>query len=440
MIMKRKGKTSYIFIAISTAIVGVALFGAFYALGILSLNEAICCFVFNFPLFSLLIFICNEEDEREAFEKMPTDFYSYSLQIFTYLKFHSDRDYVHTLASEYIEKVTESTSKKELREKALVRCSDFYEDFGLDKKLKDFIEGLKHQAPYDHKLLFFEYVCKINKASGYKFDSLLKDLAFALSLNGDDATRIKNENSDHRKTKEFLLLSIALMAKVMYVDWSNMVCELDIIKAFIWKHDKEHFQTWMKELKDIVKNIGFKINVASTIDLINEKFVYAQKEELLFCLFDVAYADGKCTYEETELLKRFVAELTGMEYSYYEAYYKREQDSRRKSWDETKSEWKSKTKDSRSDFDEDKNSNESDSSQSKSSYRNISTELQKAYAVLNIPVDATDSELRACRRNFMRINHPDLFANRGAEAVEKATLKCQDFNKAFDIVKKSRGM
>ncbi|MBE6326735.1 MAG: J domain-containing protein [Bacteroidales bacterium] len=65
----------------------------------------------------------------------------------------------------------------------------------------------------------------------------------------------------------------------------------------------------------------------------------------------------------------------------------------------------------------------------------ISAELQKAYAVLGISVDATPSEINACKRNLLRLNHPDLVATRGQEAVSAATLKCQKINQAYELLR-----
>jgi DnaJ-class molecular chaperone len=55
--------------------------------------------------------------------------------------------------------------------------------------------------------------------------------------------------------------------------------------------------------------------------------------------------------------------------------------------------------------------------------------------VLGIPVDATPSEINACKRNLLRLNHPDLVATRGQEAVNNATLKCQRINQAYELLK-----
>ena len=88
--------------------------------------------------------------------------------------------------------------------------------------------------------------------------------------------------------------------------------------------------------------------------------------------------------------------------------------------------------------DDDEKKTEDSSSASGNSHKttpSISPELQKAYAVLGIPVDATPSEINACKRNLLRLNHPDLVATKGQEAVNNATLKCQRINQAYELLK-----
>ena len=86
------------------------------------------------------------------------------------------------------------------------------------------------------------------------------------------------------------------------------------------------------------------------------------------------------------------------------------------------------------------NGNSQEDNNQSNSQPKYTSELEKAYAALGIDKDASDKEIRACWRNQIRVNHPDLMESKGAEAVMKATVKCQELNKAFEIVKASRGM
>lgn len=62
------------------------------------------------------------------------------------------------------------------------------------------------------------------------------------------------------------------------------------------------------------------------------------------------------------------------------------------------------------------------------------------YAVLGLPADATDEQVRAAWRRLMRENHPDTLAARGvpAEFVKRATDKVAGINAAWDRIKRDR--
>lgn len=63
-----------------------------------------------------------------------------------------------------------------------------------------------------------------------------------------------------------------------------------------------------------------------------------------------------------------------------------------------------------------------------------------AYAVLGLPKDATDEQVRAAWRRLMRENHPDAMASRGAskDLIQRATDKVAEINSAWDRIKRER--
>ena len=65
-----------------------------------------------------------------------------------------------------------------------------------------------------------------------------------------------------------------------------------------------------------------------------------------------------------------------------------------------------------------------------------------AYAVLGLPPNATDAEVRAAWRKLMRENHPDALASRGVpkEFIDRATNKVAEINNAWDRIKRERRM
>jgi DnaJ like chaperone protein len=62
------------------------------------------------------------------------------------------------------------------------------------------------------------------------------------------------------------------------------------------------------------------------------------------------------------------------------------------------------------------------------------------YAVLGLPRDASDEQVRATWRKLMRENHPDTLAARGvpADFVKRATDKVAEINAAWDRIKRER--
>ena len=208
-----------------------------------------------------------------------------------------------------------------------------------------------------------------------------------------------------------MTLTLELLVEAMKVDRSKMVCEFDVIKAFILKYDKENFQKRVSEVKKHLNYAYIEVNVEGTCTKISKQFRQNDqiREEILKILIDLIYADT-CTNVELNLLKN-VAERLKISKSTF--------DFMRRKYEKKKNKDKQESKDSQPKY---------------------TSELEKAYAALGIDKDASDKEIRACWRNQIRVNHPDLMESKGAEAVMKATVKCQELNKAFEIVKASRGM
>lgn len=64
------------------------------------------------------------------------------------------------------------------------------------------------------------------------------------------------------------------------------------------------------------------------------------------------------------------------------------------------------------------------------------------YAVLGLPRDASDQQVRETWKRLMREHHPDSMTARGlpAELVRRATGKVADINAAWDRIKRERGI
>ncbi|MEE1261244.1 MAG: TerB family tellurite resistance protein [Paludibacteraceae bacterium] len=253
------------------------------------------------------------------------------------------------------------------------------------------------------------------------------------------------------------------MAKVMAADRTNMVCELDIIKQFIKKYDEANFKKQVNYVKELASNYKNPVDTTLSdcdrlITDINEVSNFTRKKWFLEYLFEIAFSDGSCSAEEKLFLKRVVEKLDGFDLSTYNFMVKKYEKKNKNytgtrkteefnqyEYDSTESESSgnkySSYSNNGSSYSTDGYYKSTDSSSSYSSNTpKPLTELQKAYAALDLTEEATDREIKARRRNLMRLNHPDLVANKGEAAVNMANLRCQEINKAFELIKATRGM
>ena len=253
------------------------------------------------------------------------------------------------------------------------------------------------------------------------------------------------------------------MAKVMAADRTNMVCELDIIKQFIKKYDEANFKKQVNYVKELASNYKNPVDTTLSdcdrlITDINEVSNFTRKKWFLEYLFEIAFSDGSCSAEEKLFLKRVVEKLEGFDLGTYNFMVKKYEKQNknytgtRKTEEYSQYEYESTDNESTgnkySSYSQNGSSYSTDgyykSTDSSSSYSSNTpkplTELQKAYAALDLTEEATDREIKARRRNLMRLNHPDLVANKGEAAVNMANLRCQEINKAFELIKATRGM
>lgn len=243
-----------------------------------------------------------------------------------------------------------------------------------------------------------------------------------------------NNNQQNQKDTSFVTLTIELLVEAMKVDRSKMVCELDVIKAFILKHDKENFQKRVLEVKKYLSYEYIEVHVEEICTKIYKQFRqdYQKREDILKILVELIYADETCTNVEYNFLKK-VADMLKVSKTSFD--FMRMKFENRKN----KNKRQNNKQENRQQSHNQSGSNQSNKNQNDSQPK-YTSELEKAYAALGIDKDASDKEIRASWRNLIRVNHPDLMESKGAEAVMKATVKCQELNKAFEIVKASRGM
>ena len=273
----------------------------------------------------------------------------------------------------------------------------------------------------------------------------------------------KKQRGKEEEDQIFVTNALIIMAKVMAADRTNMVCELDIIKQFIKKYDEANFKERVKYVKELASNYKNPVDTTLSdcdrlITDINEVSNFTRKKWFLEYLFEIAFSDGSCSAEEKLFLKRVVEKLEGFDLGTYNFMVKKYEKKNknytgtRKTEEYSQYEYESTDNESTgnkySSYSQNGSSYSTDgyykSTDSSSSYSSNTpkplTELQKAYAALDLTEEATDREIKARRRNLMRLNHPDLVANKGEAAVNMANLRCQEINKAFELIKATRGM
>ena len=273
----------------------------------------------------------------------------------------------------------------------------------------------------------------------------------------------KKQRGKEEGDRIFVDNALIIMAKVMAADRTNMVCELDIIKQFIKKYDEANFKKQVNYVKELASKYKNPVDTTLSdcdrlITEINNVSNFTRKKWFLEYLFEIAFSDGSCSAEEKLFLKRVVEKLDGFDLSTYNFMVKKYEKKNknytgtRKTEEYSQYEYESTDNESTgnkySSYSQNESSYSTDgyyqSTNSSSSYSSNTskplTELQKAYAALDLTEEATDREIKARRRNLMRLNHPDLVANKGEAAVNMANLRCQEINKAFELIKATRGM
>ena len=232
----------------------------------------------------------------------------------------------------------------------------------------------------------------------------------------------------------FTNLKLRLFAVVMMADKEEKVVELEKVKAYISNHE---LAKRLNELKKYLKEDFAVEDVAFAMYWWYEK----DREEIMKALFDLAYADGDFC-EEEEYTLRYIAYHMHLNESEYERALRNFIKEKNKNKKDGYGYWYHDKKGNRRwySFKNEEKDKKTEGNSNNSGYQgkttpSISPELQKAYAVLGIPVDATPSEINACKRNLLRLNHPDLVATKGQEAVNNATLKCQRINQAYELLK-----
>jgi DnaJ like chaperone protein len=90
---------------------------------------------------------------------------------------------------------------------------------------------------------------------------------------------------------------------------------------------------------------------------------------------------------------------------------------------------------------QEKHKQSSDKDNQKKSSQSFDTEitLDMAYRILGLNRDASIEDIKTAYKQKMKDYHPDRVANLGEEIRELAAKKTTEINKAYEIIKKSKG-
>ena len=68
--------------------------------------------------------------------------------------------------------------------------------------------------------------------------------------------------------------------------------------------------------------------------------------------------------------------------------------------------------------------------------------IDAAYQALGVSKDDSDAEIKKAYRRLVREYHPDKLMGQGLpeEMIKEATVRSQEIQTAYDLIKKNRGM
>lgn len=205
-------------------------------------------------------------------------------------------------------------------------------------------------------------------------------------------------------------LLVALMAKVAKAD--GKVCELE---AELLKHTlndiSRHFEN-SEEVRDKLKALYIeqKLSFNNTIEICEKlysitKFDYAKRVKIMEYLLNLAFIDKD--FSDTEkMITEDIAQALKIKESDFEnlvsnfkAFYAQQA-------------------------------------------QNESISIEKAYALLESNESDDDNTIKKKYRSLVKKHHPDIIAGQGGSQsiIDEATVKLQEINEAYELIKKQRGI
>ena len=189
--------------------------------------------------------------------------------------------------------------------------------------------------------------------------------------------------------RDFNVSLLVLSAAVMKADGSVKKSELDYVKRFfLTNFGQERAEKYILMLREILKQ---DIQVYEVSQQVGRFMDYSSKLQLLHYLFGIASADGNTHETEIDVIS-VISKYMGI---------------------------------SSSDF--------------QSIKAMFVQDVDSAYKILGVDVNATDDEIKKAYRDMVKKYHPDKVAYLGEDVRKSAEQKLQEVNDAYEKIRKQRG-
>lgn len=214
-------------------------------------------------------------------------------------------------------------------------------------------------------------------------------IGFAIGSAFGNTAESKAYMGQTSQQRDFNISLLVLSAAVMKADGSVKKSELDYVKRFfLTNFGQERAEKYILTLREILKQ---EIQVFEVSQQIGRFMDYSSKLQLIHYLFGIASADGSTHENEVDVIS-VIAKYMGV---------------------------------SSHDF--------------QSIKAMFIQQVDGAYKILGIDVNATDDEVKKAYREMAKKYHPDKVAYLGEDVRKSAEQKLQEVNEAYEKIKKQRG-
>ena len=244
---------------------------------------------------------------------------------------------------------------------------------------------------------------------GYIFASGLAGLIFHLAVRYLVNFVFKKKLNFFQSEEPFMSIILILAAEITKIDGQVLPSEIALVeKQLQLNFEKEKADSYFNFFNEALKRNN-DINKACSV--IDYEFNDPAKSHLIYLLAGIATADGILSDSEIGLLRAIVKKANIRPaflinafnlYSYQRESYKGE-------------------------------------SRSQQSTVNSKNQLNSAYELIGVPINASEMEIKKAYRQLAKMHHPDRVTHLGPSFQKSANQKFQQIAEAYDQIKTDRG-